>query len=129
GPSGSRTSGSPAAAAVDADVEDEEDTETEGGDTMSAYLVVCAAGGSVEVFSCEGKGAEETRVRPVFRASGAALAPSTLWNELLLAPPVDANAELAAAAAAGGMSEEDGEESSLANGGGSDGGDRSPMVE
>ncbi|CAM9706988.1 unnamed protein product, partial [Ectocarpus sp. 8 AP-2014] len=88
---------------------------------VSAYVVVCRRGGTVEVFSCEGEGAEETRARPVFRATGAALAPPTLWNELLLPPAV-----AAAAAASDGDDEEEG--SSLANGGGrgSDG-DRSPM--
>ncbi|CAN0468994.1 unnamed protein product, partial [Ectocarpus sp. 12 AP-2014] len=88
---------------------------------VSAYMVVCRRGGTVEVFSCEGEGAEETRARPVFRATGAALAPPTLWNELLLPPAV-------AAAAAASDDDDEEEGSSLANGGGrgSDG-DGSPM--
>lgn len=55
---------------------------SDAGASSSAYLVVCRRGGSLEVLACEGRG-RESRTRPVFRASGVALSPSTLWNELL----------------------------------------------
>eukprot|EP00904_Undaria_pinnatifida_P008680 jgi/Undpi1/4942/HiC_scaffold_19.g08294.m1 len=53
-----------------------------GGDALTSYLVVCRRGGLLEVLTCEGRG-KEAMTRPVFRTSGAALARSTLWNELL----------------------------------------------
>lgn len=48
----------------------------------SAYLVICRRGGTLEVFSCIGRGTD-ARARKVFRAEGAALAPATLWNEMV----------------------------------------------
>eukprot|EP00903_Cladosiphon_okamuranus_P018754 g17257.t1 len=114
--------------AASAEAVDDDGEEVE--DTTSAYLVVCRKGGALEVFSCEGQGAEGTRARPVFRASGAALAPSTLWNELLL-PPVAAESAAATSSEEGEEEEEDGDgdgSESLANGGGAGGG-RSPVVD
>eukprot|EP00752_Nemacystus_decipiens_P015088 g13442.t1 len=100
--------------------EREEEGENEVEDSTSAYLVVCRKGGSVEVFSCEGRGAEGTRARLVFRAAGAALAPCTLWNELLV-PPVAAGAVLATLSEDGDEEDVEGSES-IANGGGGGGG-------
>lgn len=81
------------------------DTDTDGDlstvERTSAYIVLCRRGGSLEIFACEGRGTEAT-TRAVFRTSAAALAPPTLWNELLSPRMTSANNSTAAARTATG---------------------------